>query len=96
MRSNLTGLTLLIITTKQSVTFNGKMYGKVQYHTPIPSHVPVKDLSPPINMMNYLTVSTVLWIIIIINNGFYTYITILGKIICLNRSLKSSLQNLVV
>ena len=42
VRSDLTGLTLLIITTKQSVTFYGKMYGKVQYHTPIPSHVPVK------------------------------------------------------
>ena len=41
VRSDLTGLTLLIITTKQSVTFYGKMYGKVQYHTPIPSHVPV-------------------------------------------------------
>ena len=77
VRSDLTGLTLLIITTKQSITFYGKMYGKVQYHTPIPSHVPVKsipshvpvkDLSPPINMMNYLTVSTVLRIIIIINN----------------------------
>ena len=70
VRSDLTGLTLLIITTKQSVTFYGKMYGKVQYRTPIPSHVPVKDLSPPINMMNYLTVSTVLRIIIIINNAF--------------------------
>ena len=42
VRSDLTGLTLLIITTKQSVTFYGKMYGKVQYRTPIPSHVPVK------------------------------------------------------
>ena len=42
VRSNLTGLTLLIITTKQSITFYGKMYGKVQYRTPIPSHVPVK------------------------------------------------------
>ena len=71
VRSDLTGLTLLIITTKQSVTFYRKMYGKVQYHTPIPSHVPVKDLSPPINMMNYLTVSTVLRIIIIINNELY-------------------------
>ena len=29
VRSDLTGLTLLIITTKQSVTFYGKMYGKV-------------------------------------------------------------------
>ena len=28
------------------------------------THVLVKDLSPPINMMNYLTVSTVLRIII--------------------------------
>ena len=69
VRSNLTGLTLLIITTKQSVTSYGKMYGKIQYRTPIPSHEPVKDLSPPINMMNYLTVPTVLRIIIIINNG---------------------------
>ena len=42
VRFDLTGLTLLIITTKQSVTFYGKMYGKVQYRTPIPSHVPVK------------------------------------------------------
>ena len=42
VRSDLTGLTLLIITTKQSFTFYGKMYGKVQYRTPIPSHVPVK------------------------------------------------------
>ena len=42
VRSDLTGLTLLIITTKQSTTFYGKMYGKVQYRTPIPSHVPVK------------------------------------------------------
>ena len=42
LRSDLTGLTVLIITTKQSVTFYGKMYGKVQYRTPIPSHVPVK------------------------------------------------------
>ena len=42
VRSNLTGLTLLIITTKQSVTFYGTMYGKVQYRTPIPSHVQVK------------------------------------------------------
>ena len=42
VRSDLTGLTLLIITTKQSITFYGKMYGKVQYRTPIPSHVPVK------------------------------------------------------
>ena len=42
VRSDLTGLTLLIITTKQSVTFYGRMYHKVQYHTPIPSHVPVK------------------------------------------------------
>ena len=57
MRSDLTGLTLLIITTKQSVTFYGKMYGKVQYRTPIPSHVLVKDLSARIYMMNYLTVS---------------------------------------
>ena len=63
VRSDLTGLTLLIITTKQSVTFYDKMYGKVQYLTPIPSHVPVKvntvtlDLSPPINMMNYVAVS---------------------------------------
>ena len=71
VRSDLTGLTLLIIATKQSVTFYGKMYGKVQYRTPIPSHVLVKDLSPPINMMNYLTVSTVLQIIIIINNVCY-------------------------
>ena len=39
---DLTRLTLLIITTKQSVTFYGKMYGKVQYRTPIPPHVPVK------------------------------------------------------
>ena len=35
VRSNLTGLTLLIITTKLSVTFYGKMYGKVQYRTPV-------------------------------------------------------------
>ena len=42
VRSDLTGLTLLIITTKQSVTFYGKMYGKSQYRTPIPLHVPVK------------------------------------------------------
>ena len=42
VRSDLTGLTLLIITTKQSVTFYGKMYGKVQYRTPIPPHVLVK------------------------------------------------------
>ena len=42
VRSDLTGLTLWIIKTKQSVTFYGKMYGKVQYRTPIPSHVPVK------------------------------------------------------
>ena len=38
-------------------------------NVPIPSHVPVKYLSPPINMMNYLTVSTVLQIIITINNA---------------------------
>jgi len=42
VRSDLTGLTLLIITTVQSVTFYGKMYGKVQYRTPILPHVPVK------------------------------------------------------
>ena len=64
VRSDLTGLTLLIITTKQSDTFYGKMYGKVQYRTPIPSHVPVKDLSPPIYMTNYLTAK----MMIIINN----------------------------
>jgi hypothetical protein len=37
----------------------------------IPSHVPVKDLSPPIYMMNYLTVSSVLRIIVIIYNDNY-------------------------
>jgi len=30
--------------------------------------VPVKDLSPPIYMMNYPTVSSVLWIIVITMN----------------------------
>ena len=67
VRSDLTGLTLLIITSKQSVTFYGKMYGKVQYRTPILSHVPVKDLSPSIYMMNYLTAK----MMIIINNVIY-------------------------
>ena len=42
VRSNLTGLKLLIITPQQSVTFYGKMFGKIQYRTPIPSHVLVK------------------------------------------------------
>jgi hypothetical protein len=37
----------------------------------IPSHVPVKDLSPPIYMMNYLTDSSVLRIIVIIYNVIY-------------------------
>ena len=33
--------------------------------------MPVKDLSPSIYMMNYLTVSSVLGIIVIINNFLY-------------------------
>ena len=67
MRSDITGLTLLIITTKQSVTFYGKMYDKFQYRTAVPSHVPVKDLSPPIYMTNYLTAK----MMIIINNDLF-------------------------
>ena len=82
VRSDLTGLTLLIITTKQSVTFYGKMYGKVQYRTPIPSHVPVKVNTVTCAGKGFVTpnkhdelphsfYSAVLRIIIIINNAVF-------------------------
>jgi hypothetical protein len=53
------------------------MYGKVQYHTPIPPHVPVKVNTVTcagkgfVTSNIYLTVSSLLRIIVIIYNGSF-------------------------